>query len=103
MRRWIGRRGAGTDTGAVAIWLPGREGLREPGQDVKKGDPLLEVFSTVLMEAKSNYEVARSQWTHDKKVYDYKASLAKQNTLAAKDMIEVENNESPEPTQDEAR
>ena len=51
------------------------------GSVVKKGDPLLEVFSTDLAEAKSNYEMARSQWNRDKKVLDYKAPLAKSETI----------------------
>jgi cobalt-zinc-cadmium efflux system membrane fusion protein len=38
--------------------------------------------------------VAISQWTHDKKVYDYKMPLARTNTLAAKEAIEVENDEA---------
>jgi cobalt-zinc-cadmium efflux system membrane fusion protein len=67
--------------------------LVDLGSTVKKGDPLLELFSTDLAAAKSDYEVACSQWAHDKKVYDYKAPLAKENTLAKKELIEVENDE----------
>ncbi len=67
--------------------------LVELGASVKKGDPLLELFSTDLAAAKSEYEMACSQWAHDKKVYDYKAPLAKEKTLAAKELIEVENDE----------
>ena len=67
--------------------------LVDLGSTVKKGDPLLELFSTDLAAAKSDYEVACSQWAHDKKVYDYKAPLAKANTLSKKELIEVENNE----------
>ena len=36
------------------------------GSSVKKGDPLLEIFSIDLAEAKSNYEAAASQWANDK-------------------------------------
>jgi membrane fusion protein, heavy metal efflux system len=67
--------------------------LVDLGSTVKKGDPLLELFSTDLAAAKSDYEIASSQWAHDKKVYDYKAPLAKDNTLAAKELIEVTNDE----------
>ncbi len=66
----------------------------ETGNYVRKGDPLLEVFSTELAEAKSNYEMAYVQWTHDRKVYDYKLPLAKENSLAKKELIEVESNET---------
>ena len=42
--------------------------LVDLGSIVKKDDPLLDLFSTDLAAAKSDYEVAVSQWTHDKKV-----------------------------------
>ncbi len=51
--------------------------LVDLGSVVKKGDPLLELFSTDLAAAKSDYELAVSQWNHDKKVYDYKTPLAR--------------------------
>ena len=47
------------------------------GTIVKVDDPLLELFSTDLAEAKSNYEAAVSQWARDKEVLDYKTDLAK--------------------------
>ncbi len=65
--------------------------LVELGATVKKDDPLLELFSTDLAAAKSEYEIACSQAVRDKKVYDYKAPLAKDNTLAKKELIEIEN------------
>jgi membrane fusion protein, heavy metal efflux system len=68
--------------------------LVDLGSTVKVGQPLLELFSNELAEAKSNYEVANSQWAHDKKVLDYKSPLAKDNTLPRKELIEVENDEA---------
>ncbi len=68
--------------------------LVDLGTAVKIGDPLLELFSTDLAEAKSNYEAAVSQWERDKKVLDYKTPLAKDNTLPRKELIEVENDEA---------
>jgi cobalt-zinc-cadmium efflux system membrane fusion protein len=68
--------------------------LVDTGATVKKGDPLLELFSTDLAAAKSDYEKTVSQWTHDKKVYDYKLPLAKENTLPKKELIEIENDEA---------
>ena len=65
--------------------------LVDLGATVKKDDPLLELFSTDLAAAKSEYEIACSQAVRDKKVYDYKAPLAKDNTLAKKELIEIEN------------
>jgi cobalt-zinc-cadmium efflux system membrane fusion protein len=64
------------------------------GATVKVGEPLLELFSNDLAEAKSNYEVASSQWAHDKSVLDYKSPLAKDDVLPRKDLIEVVNDEA---------
>jgi cobalt-zinc-cadmium efflux system membrane fusion protein len=68
--------------------------LVDLGSTVKKGDALLELFSTDLASAKSDYEAATSQWTHDKKVLDYKTPLARDNTLPKKELIEIENDEA---------
>jgi membrane fusion protein, heavy metal efflux system len=68
--------------------------LVDLGNTVKKGDPLIELFSTDLADAKNVYESAVSQWTRDKKVLDYKAPLAKATTLPMKELIEVENDEA---------
>ncbi len=68
--------------------------LVDLGTVVKIGDPLLELFSTDLAEAKSNYEAAVSQWERDKKVLDYKTPLAKSDTLPRKELIEIENDEA---------
>ena len=68
--------------------------LVDLGSPVKKGDPLLELFSTDLAEAKSNYEAAISQWERDKKVLEYKTSLANENALPKTQVIEAENDEA---------
>ena len=67
--------------------------LVDLGSTVKKGTPLLDLFSTDLAEAKSNYEAAISQWVRDKKVLDYKKPLAIGNNIPKKELIEVENDE----------
>jgi cobalt-zinc-cadmium efflux system membrane fusion protein len=68
--------------------------LVDYGSIVKTGDPLLELFSTELAEAKSNYEVAISQWVHDKEVLDYKTPLIRDKNLPGKEAIEVKNDEA---------
>ena len=68
--------------------------LVDLGTPVKQGTPLLELFSTDLAEAKSNYEAAISQWERDKKVLDYKTPLAIGNNIARKELIEAENDEA---------
>ena len=68
--------------------------LAPQGSVVKKGDPLLEVFSTELAEAKSNYESSRFQWSRDKRVLDSRGPLAEAGTIARKELIEIENDEA---------
>jgi membrane fusion protein, heavy metal efflux system len=68
--------------------------LVDLGTPVKQGTPLLELFSTDLAEAKSNYEAAISQWERDKKVLDYKTPLVIGNNIARKELIEVQNDEA---------
>lgn len=68
--------------------------LVDIGSVVKEGDPLLEVFSTELAQARSDYETAVSQWTRDKKVLDYRAPLAESETIPRKELIEIENDEA---------
>jgi len=67
--------------------------LVEQGSVVKKGDPLVELFSAELAQAKSDYELAQSQWEHDKQILDQRAPLIAKGTLAGKEMIEVQTNE----------
>jgi cobalt-zinc-cadmium efflux system membrane fusion protein len=68
--------------------------LVDLGATVKVGQPLLELFSNDLAEAKSTYEVASSQWAHDKSVLDYKTPLAEKEALPRKELIEVVNDEA---------
>jgi cobalt-zinc-cadmium efflux system membrane fusion protein len=67
--------------------------LIDQGSLVKQGDPLVELFSTELAQAKSDYDVARSQWDHDKKVLDLRAPLIEKETLPRKELIEVQTRE----------
>jgi RNA polymerase sigma factor (sigma-70 family) len=64
------------------------------GSAVKRGDPLLELFSSDLVEVKNDFETASSQHARDKKVLDYKAPLAATNAIPRKDLIEAENDEA---------
>jgi RNA polymerase sigma factor (sigma-70 family) len=65
--------------------------LVDLGATVKPGDPLLELFAADLAAAKSDYEVAVSQWSHDKKIHDYKKPLANNNAIPVKEFLEIEN------------
>ncbi len=68
--------------------------LVDLGATVKHGDPLLKVTSSDLAAAVSEYELACTQWKHDKRNYDYKVPLAKENTLPKKELFDVEDNEA---------
>ena len=68
--------------------------LVDLGAVVEKDQPLLQLFSTDLAAAKSDYEKAVSQWNHDLKILNYKTPLTLDNTLPKKDLIEVENDEA---------
>jgi len=68
--------------------------LVDLGSPIKKGDPLLELFSIDLAVAKNDYETARSQHDRDKRVLDYKAPLAEAGNLPRKELIEIENDEA---------
>jgi cobalt-zinc-cadmium efflux system membrane fusion protein len=67
--------------------------LVDQGSLVKQGDPLVELFSAELAQTKSDYDVARTQWDHDKKVLDLRAPLIEKETLPRKELIEIQNNE----------
>lgn len=68
--------------------------IAQLGSVVRKGDPLLEVFSADLAEAKSNYETASSQWTRDKNVLESRAPLAESEAIPRKELIEIRNDEA---------
>lgn len=68
--------------------------LVDLGSVVKKGDPLLELFSNSLADAKSTFETASNQWGRNKKVLDYKKPLVESDALPRKELIEIENDEA---------
>ncbi len=64
--------------------------LVDIGQRLKKGDPVVELFSTELARAKNDYQTAVTQWARDKRVVDSTRKIAGENAL----VIEAENNEA---------
>ncbi len=68
--------------------------LVELGSPVKKGDPLCELFSTDLAEAKNGYLLAVSQWEHDKKMLDLRAPLVKEGSLTQEELIRAQGTET---------
>ncbi len=63
------------------------------GDAVKKGQPLVELFSNTLAESKSDYENKYTQWLHDKELVDKKRELTKSGAVSKRELLEAENDE----------
>lgn len=63
------------------------------GDEVNKGDPLLDLFSTDLAEAKALYEERTAQWQHDRAQLDRYEPLFQQKAVAAKEYYDAVNDE----------
>lgn len=63
------------------------------GQHVKKGDPLLDLYSTELAKAKSDFQTSFVQWQHDKKLYDLRENLVKTGAIANQIWVDTQNDE----------
>lgn len=68
--------------------------LVDLGSVVKVGDPLLEIFSTDLADAKSAYETAVSQHSRDERMLEARAPLAASTAIPGKELIEMKNDEA---------
>ena len=62
-------------------------------QAVKKGDPLIDLYSKDLAEAKSDYEIERIQWLYDKKLLEIRESLVQTKAISQQLYEETKNNE----------
>ena len=63
------------------------------GQLVKKGDPLIEYYSTDLAEAKNACEIERIQWVFCNNLLKVRESLAKSNAISRQSFLEAQNEE----------
>jgi cobalt-zinc-cadmium efflux system membrane fusion protein len=63
------------------------------GQRVKKGDPLVELYSTDLAQAKSDYQTNYVQWQHDLKLYKVREELLAKKTVSIQQFVDVQNDE----------
>lgn len=61
-------------------------------QPVRKGDPLVDLYSKELAEAKNAYVVERIQWVYDQKLLDDREKLVKSNAIATVLFEETRNN-----------
>lgn len=71
----------------------------EFGQTVKAGDPLVDVFSADLAEAKGLYETKLAQWTHDHAELTRSAELLKTKAVSEKEYLSVFNDEQKSGTE----
>jgi len=63
------------------------------GQAVKVGDPLVELYSADLAEAKTACEVARTQWRHDQRLLQSREPLARSSTISQQLLLDTQNEE----------
>ena len=63
------------------------------GQLVKKGQPLIEFYSTDLAEAKNACEIERIQWVFYNNLLKVKENLSKTNAISRQTFLETQNEE----------
>jgi membrane fusion protein, heavy metal efflux system len=68
--------------------------LVELGQKVRKGQPLLNLFSTDLAAAKNDFQTAYVQWQHDLTFRMVREELAKTETIAKQVLTDTRNDEN---------
>jgi membrane fusion protein, heavy metal efflux system len=66
----------------------------ELGQKVKKGDPLVDLFSTDLAAAKNDFQTAYVQWQHDLTLRKVREELFKTNAISAQVLTDIRNDEN---------
>jgi membrane fusion protein, heavy metal efflux system len=62
-------------------------------QAVKKGDPLIDLYSKDLAQAKSDYEIERIQWVYDKNLLATREPLVQSKAISQQLFEETKNNE----------
>jgi cobalt-zinc-cadmium efflux system membrane fusion protein len=68
--------------------------LVELGQKVRKGQPLLNLFSTDLAAAKSDFQTAYVQWQHDLTLRELREKLFKTEAISAQALTDIRNDEN---------
>jgi cobalt-zinc-cadmium efflux system membrane fusion protein len=64
------------------------------GQHVKKGDPLVDLFSTDLAAAKNDFQTAYVQWQHDLTLRNLREELIKTNAISQQVLVDTRNDEN---------
>lgn len=63
------------------------------GQKVKKGDPLVELYSTDLASAKTDFQTKFVQWQHDLKLLNLRAKLVKEGGISQQLFVDTQVDE----------
>ena len=63
------------------------------GQKIKKGDPLVDLYSTELAKAKSDMQTKYVQWQHDVKLYDLRKKLVESGAISQQLWVDTQNDE----------
>jgi cobalt-zinc-cadmium efflux system membrane fusion protein len=63
------------------------------GQLIKKGEPLIEFYSTALAEAKNACEIERIQWVFCNNLLKVREKLSKENAISKQSFLEAQNDE----------
>ncbi|MDE2505787.1 MAG: efflux RND transporter periplasmic adaptor subunit, partial [Planctomycetota bacterium] len=61
------------------------------GQKVRKGDALVDLFSTELAAAKTDLQVSYVQWRHDLRLYNVRVDLEKTKAIARQVLVDTAN------------
>jgi cobalt-zinc-cadmium efflux system membrane fusion protein len=63
------------------------------GRPVKKNDPLVDLYSTDLASAKSDFQTKFVQWQHDRKLYDLREKLVQTGAISQQLWVDTQNDE----------
>ena len=66
----------------------------ELGKQVKKGDPLVDLFSTDLAAAKNDFQTAYVQWQRDLALRELREELIKTEAISKQVLIDTRNDEN---------
>jgi membrane fusion protein, heavy metal efflux system len=66
----------------------------ELGQKVRKGDPLVDLFSTELASAKNDFQTAFVQWQHDLTLRNLRENLYKEKAVSEQLLVDTRNDEN---------
>jgi cobalt-zinc-cadmium efflux system membrane fusion protein len=66
----------------------------DKGQRVKKGDPLVDLFSTDLAKAKNEYQINYVQWQHDLRLLKLYEKLIATGAISEQKWVDTQNDEN---------